>query len=59
MTRLPIRASWTSALAWSILGVDSCWGDGQWGLAEATSTRPTLPGTKATGSFPASGGNST
>lgn len=49
MTRRPVRASWTSAVAQSTLGVDSWRGDGQW-----DSKRLTIPGTKATGSFPAS-----
>lgn len=59
MTALTLRASWISVWAQPILGVDSFWGDGQWGLAEATSRRLTIPGTKATGPFPASGGKPT
>lgn len=44
---LPVGAGWASALAKSILGVDSCWGGSQRGLAEANSRRPTVSGTKA------------
>lgn len=39
-------ASWVSALAMSILGVDSYWASGQWDLVES------IPGTEATDPLP-------
>lgn len=39
-------ASWASALAMSILGVDIYWEDVQWGLVES------IPGTEATDPLP-------
>lgn len=39
-------ASWASALAMSILGVDSYWEDVQWGLVES------IPGTETTDPLP-------
>lgn len=53
------RASWISLLAQSILGVDNCQGNSQQGLPQDTSRKPTTPGTRANGPFPASGGNPT
>lgn len=40
-------ASWPSVLAKSVLGVDSYWEDGQWGLFDS------IPGTEATDPLPA------
>lgn len=39
-------ASWASALAMSILGVDNYWEEGQWGLVEST------PGIETTDPLP-------